>query len=52
MSNPASHAAHGSATPDQEQDPVEAVVPLIPFVLPLVGGVLMLLLAFIAVFLA
>lgn len=33
-------------------DPVEAVVPLIPLVLPLVGGVLMFLLAFIAVSMA
>ena len=35
-----------------EQDAVESVVPLMPIVLPLVGGVLMLLLASIAVFLA
>ncbi|MFZ2736944.1 MAG: hypothetical protein WBI20_08315 [Burkholderiaceae bacterium] len=33
-------------------DAIESVVPLIHFVLPLVGGVLMFLLAFIAVFLA
>jgi hypothetical protein len=33
-------------------DPIEAVVPLIPIVLPLVGGVLMFLLAFIAVSMA
>ena len=36
----------------QSADPVETVVPLIPIVLPLVGGVLMFLLAFIAVFMA
>jgi len=35
-----------------EQDAVEAVVPLIPIVLPLVGAVMMLLLASIAVYLA
>jgi hypothetical protein len=35
-----------------EQDTVESIVPLMPLVLPLAGGVLMLLLASIAVFLA
>jgi len=35
-----------------EQDAVESIVPLMPLVLPLCGGVLMLLLASIAVFLA
>jgi hypothetical protein len=49
MSAPAHHQpAHSAA----ELDPVEAVVPLIPIVLPIVGGVLMLLLAFIAVSMA
>ncbi|WP_309681369.1 hypothetical protein [Polaromonas sp.] len=55
MSSPADttpHAAHGSPTPAQEQDVVDAIVPLMPLVLPLVGGVLMFLLAFIAVFMA
>jgi hypothetical protein len=33
-------------------DPVEEIVPLIPIVLPVVGGVMMLLLAFIAVSMA
>jgi len=33
-------------------DPVDAVVPLMPIVLPIVGGVLMFLLAFIAVSMA
>ncbi len=46
MSAPAPH------TPDHEVDAVEAVVPLMPIVLPIVGGVLMLLLAFIAVSMA
>lgn len=35
-----------------EIDAVEAVVPMMPIVLPVVGGVLMLLLAFIAVYMA
>lgn len=45
------NAAHSSPTPAQEQDAVEAIVPMIPFVLPMVGGVLIFLLAFIAVYL-
>jgi hypothetical protein len=35
-----------------EADAVESIVPLMPLVLPLVGGVLMFLLAFIAVSMA
>jgi len=46
----APHAPH-DATP-HEIDPVEAVVPMMPIVLPVVGGVLIFLLAFIAVFMA
>lgn len=46
------NAAHSSPTPAAEQDAVEAIVPLLPIVLPVVGGVLIFLLAFIAVFLA
>jgi hypothetical protein len=34
---------------DHEADAVDSVVPMIPVVLPIVGGVLMFLLAFIAV---
>lgn len=45
-----------SATPHHdattEQDPVEAITKHIPVVLPVVGGVLIFLLAFIAVFMA
>lgn len=55
MPSPTDHttnAAHASATPAQEQDVVEAIVPMIPIVLPLVGGVLMFLLAFIAIYMA
>jgi hypothetical protein len=55
MSNSPEHstnAAHHSPTPEQEQDAVEAIVPMMPIVLPIAGGVLMFLLAFIAVFMA
>jgi len=55
MSSPASHttnAAHDTVTPAQEQDAVDAIVPVIPIVLPVVGGVLMFLLAFIAIYMA
>ena len=41
--------AHSAAV---EQDMVESIVPMMPIVLPLAGGVLMLLLASIAVYLA
>ncbi|MDM0039129.1 hypothetical protein QTH89_22025 [Variovorax sp. J22G21] len=41
--------AHGAAV---EKDAVESIVPLMPLVLPLAGGVLMLLLASIAVYMA
>lgn len=40
------------STPGHDIDPVEAIVPMIPIVLPVVGGVLMFLLAFIAVTMA
>lgn len=46
MSAPAQHNDHGSS------DAVEAVVPLIPVVLPIAGAVLIFLLAFIAVSMA
>ena len=55
MSSPANHtspAAHGSPAVVHEPDAVEAIVPLIPLVLPLVGGVLIFLLAFIAIYMA
>ncbi|MEO6018015.1 MAG: hypothetical protein ABIP46_12230 [Polaromonas sp.] len=55
MSNPTDHttnAAHSSPSPAQEQDIVESIAHSAPFILPLVGGVLMFLLAFIAVFMA
>lgn len=43
---------HDHSPSDQPQDVVESIVPLMPIVLPLAGGVLMFLLAFIAVFMA
>jgi hypothetical protein len=54
MTQPADHstnAAHHSPAPGEEQDALKAIMPLIPVVLPVVGGLLMFLLAFIAVFL-
>ena len=55
MSSPAdhtSHAAPSSDTPAHEPDALEAIVPMMPIVLPVVGGVLIFLLAFIAVYMA
>lgn len=46
-----SHHEHDSHS-DQPQDVVESIVPLMPLVLPVAGGVLIFLLAFIAVFMA
>jgi hypothetical protein len=46
MSAPAPH------TETHSNDPVQDIVPLMPVVLPIVGAVLMFLLAFIAVFMA
>ena len=47
-----SHAAPSSPAPVYEEDAIEAIVPMIPLVLPLAGGVLMFLLAFIAIYMA
>ena len=55
MSKPVDHTtnvAHDSTTPAREPDAVEAIAFAAPLILPLVGGVLMFLLAFIAVFMA
>lgn len=46
------NAAHSSPTQAEEQDAVDAIIPMIPYVLPMVGGVLIFLLAFIAVYMA
>lgn len=45
-------ARHSHGETHEPQDPVEAVVHAIPIVLPVIGGVLMFLLAFIAVYMA
>jgi hypothetical protein len=58
MSTPAAHTSHvphaapSSPYSDYEEDAVESIVPMIPLVLPLVGGVLMFMLAFIAMYMA
>lgn len=50
MSDPAPRQSHGEeAIP---HDPVENIIHAIPIVLPLAGGVLIFLLAFIAVYMA
>ncbi len=49
MSAPAHHTTDNHAA---EPDAVEAIVPLMPIVLPVVGAIMMLLIAFIAVFMA
>ena len=49
MSAPHHHPEHPHS---EEQDVVESIVPLMPIVLPIAGGVLIFLLAFIAVFMA
>ncbi|MEY4654134.1 MAG: hypothetical protein RI884_2715 [Pseudomonadota bacterium] len=46
-----SHDTHHHAT-TESQDPVERIVHNMPIVLPIAGGVLIFLLAFIAVFMA
>lgn len=55
MANPTDHttnAAHSSPHPADEMDAVDSIAHSAPVVLPIVGGVLMFLLAFIAVYLA
>jgi hypothetical protein len=55
MSSSAPHSAHALSSnpaPVEPQDPVEAVVSVIHIVLPMVGAVLMFLLAFIAIYMA
>lgn len=47
-----SHAAPHSPAAGEEQDSLKALMPVIPIVLPIVGGVLMFLLAFIAIYMA
>jgi hypothetical protein len=50
MSTPEPRHSHGEA--HEPQDPIESIVPAIPLVLPVMGGVLMFLLAFIAIYMA
>lgn len=46
-------SSHNHNTPsEQPQDMVESIVPYMPVVLPVAGGVLMFLLAFIAIYMA
>jgi hypothetical protein len=50
MSTPEARQSHG--TEHEPQDPVEGIVHAMPIVLPVMGAVLIFLLAFIAVYLA
>jgi len=52
MSQPAEHATPASTDIKYEPDVVESIAHAAPMILPIVGGVLMFLLAFIAVFMA
>ncbi len=45
-------SAPATQDPQHEVDVVEAIVPYMPIVLPIAGGVMIFLLAFIAVFMA
>ncbi|MCF8168108.1 MAG: hypothetical protein K9K38_17675 [Rhodoferax sp.] len=45
-------SAPATSTETHDVDPVEAVLPVIPLVLPVVGGALIFLLAFIAISMA
>lgn len=51
MSSTEARHSHGEEE-HPPQDGVEAIVPMIPLVLPVMGGVLIFLLAFIAVYMA
>ena len=52
MSDPTSSPSPSQGDEVVPHDPLESVVHLVPLVLPLVGGVLMFLLAFIAIYMA
>jgi hypothetical protein len=47
---PTERDSHG--TPHQPKDPVESIIKAVPLVLPLMAGVLMFMLAFIAIYMA
>ena len=50
MSSPEPRHSHGEA--HEPKDPIESIVHAVPIVLPVMGGVLIFLLAFIAVYMA
>lgn len=50
MATPEPRHSHGVA--HEPKDPMEAIVHAVPIVLPVMGGVLMFLLAFIAIYMA
>lgn len=50
MSTPEARQSHG--TDQTPADPLESIVHAIPIVLPVMGGILMFLLAFIAIYMA
>ncbi|HWI79628.1 MAG TPA: hypothetical protein VNS31_10555 [Ramlibacter sp.] len=50
MSTQETRHSHGDS--HEPQDAIESIVPAIPLVLPVMGGVLMFLLAFIAIYMA
>ena len=50
MSTPEARQSHGTEHPPR--DPIEGIVHVMPIVLPVMGGVLMFLLAFIAIYMA
>jgi len=52
MSSPEPRHSHGEPQPQQPQDPLESIIHAVPIVLPVAGGVLMFLLAFIAIYMA
>ncbi len=47
-----SHSSHSTESTQQPADTVESIVHSMPIVLPVMGGVLMFLLAFIAIYMA
>jgi hypothetical protein len=51
MSSPEPRHSHGAPT-QHSQDPMESIIHAVPLVLPIAGGVLIFLLAFIAVYMA
>jgi hypothetical protein len=49
---PSTEARHSHGTEPNPHDPIESIVHAMPIVLPVMGGLLMFLLAFIAVYMA